>query len=95
MEPLTFTEVRDALQQQFPDVNDRALGFCTRMLVPLVISPSETRWGWTANARFTPAEQWIGKQAAAEGSTGRASRPLSGGVRAGHPGGLSDLVRVA
>ncbi|WP_433011833.1 winged helix DNA-binding domain-containing protein [Kribbella sp. CA-294648] len=60
VEPLTFTEVRGALQQQFPDVNDRALGFCTRMLVPLVIAPSETRWGWTANARFTPAEQWIG-----------------------------------
>ena len=33
-EPLTFTEVRDALQKQFPDVNERALGFCTRMLVP-------------------------------------------------------------
>lgn len=62
VEPLTFTEVRDALQAQFPEVNDRALGFCTRMLVPLVISPSETRWGWTANARFTPAEQWIGKK---------------------------------
>jgi hypothetical protein len=61
-EPLTFTEVRDGLQAQFPEVNDRALGFCARMLVPLVISPSETRWGWTANARFTPAEQWIGKK---------------------------------
>lgn len=62
VEPLTFTEVRDALQKQFPEVNDRALGFCTRMLVPLVIHPSETRWGWTANARFTPAEQWTGKK---------------------------------
>ncbi|WP_328330657.1 winged helix DNA-binding domain-containing protein [Kribbella sp. NBC_00382] len=62
VEPLTFTEVRDALQAKFPDVNDRALGFCTRMLVPLVIAPSETRWGWTANAKFTPAEQWIGKK---------------------------------
>ncbi|WBQ05854.1 winged helix DNA-binding domain-containing protein [Kribbella sp. CA-293567] len=60
--PLTFTEVRDALQKQFPEVNDRALGFCTRMLVPLVISPADTRWGWTANAPFTPAEQWIGKK---------------------------------
>jgi hypothetical protein len=60
--PLTFTEVRDALQAEFPDVNDRALGFCTRMMVPLIITPAETRWGWTANARFTPAEQWIGKK---------------------------------
>jgi hypothetical protein len=61
-EPLTFTEVRDALQQQFPDVNERALGFCTRMLVPLVMYPADVRWSWTANSRFTPAEDWIGKK---------------------------------
>jgi len=59
-EPLTFTEVRDALQQQFPEVNERALGFCTRMLVPLVMYPTEARWGWPANARFTLAEDWLG-----------------------------------
>jgi hypothetical protein len=57
--PLTFTEVRDALVQQFPDVNERALGFTTRMLVPLVMVPTETRWGYPANARFTPAEEWL------------------------------------
>ncbi|MFI5711056.1 winged helix DNA-binding domain-containing protein [Kribbella sp. NPDC051620] len=62
VQPLTFTEVRDALQAEFPKVNDRALGFCTRMMVPLIIAPAETRWGWTANGRFTPAEQWIGKK---------------------------------
>lgn len=61
-EPLTFTEVRDALQQQFPDVNERALGFCTRMLVPLVVYPTDVRWSWTANSKFTPAEEWIGKK---------------------------------
>ncbi|MGW7685033.1 winged helix DNA-binding domain-containing protein [Kribbella sp. NPDC054772] len=61
-EPLTFTEVRDALQQQFPEVNERALGFCTRMLVPLVMYPTDVRWSWTANSRFTPAEEWIGKK---------------------------------
>ncbi|MFI5691090.1 winged helix DNA-binding domain-containing protein [Kribbella sp. NPDC051586] len=61
-EPLTFTEVRDALLQQFPEVNERALGFCTRMLVPLVMYPADVRWSWTANSRFTPAEEWIGKK---------------------------------
>jgi hypothetical protein len=61
-EPLTFTEVRDALQQQFPDVNERALGFCTRMLVPLVMHPADVRWSWTANSKFTPAEDWIGSK---------------------------------
>ena len=37
---MTFTEVRDALQQEFPEVNERALGFCTRMMVPLVMYPT-------------------------------------------------------
>jgi hypothetical protein len=59
-EPLTFTEVRDALQVEFPEVNERALGFCTRMMVPLVVYPTDARWSWSANARFTPAEDWIG-----------------------------------
>lgn len=61
-EPLTFTEVRDALQREFPEVNERALGFCTRMLVPLVMYPTGVRWGWPANARFTPADAWLGKK---------------------------------
>lgn len=61
-EPLTFTEVRDALVREFPEVNDRALGFTTRMLVPLVMFPADTRWSWSANARFTPAEAWLGKK---------------------------------
>jgi hypothetical protein len=61
-EPLTFTQVRDALQEQFPEVNDRALGFTTRMLVPLVMFPAETRWGWTANSPFTPAAAWLGAE---------------------------------
>jgi hypothetical protein len=59
-EPLTFTEVRNALQEKFPKVNERALGFCTRMMVPLVIYPTDARWSWPANARFTPAEDWLG-----------------------------------
>src|SRR3989442_621872 len=58
-EPLTFTEVRDALVTEFPGVNDRALGYCTRMMVPLVMYPTDVRWSWSANARFTPAKGWL------------------------------------
>jgi len=61
-EPLTFTEVRDALVEQFPEVNERALGFTTRMMVPLVMYPTDARWSWSSNARFTPAEDWIGSR---------------------------------
>lgn len=59
-EPLTFAEVRDALVKEFPEVNDRALGFTTRMQVPLVMHPARTRWAWSANSRFAPAEDWLG-----------------------------------
>lgn len=59
-QPLTFTEIRAALATEFPTVDERALGFATRMLVPLVMVPAQTRWGYPANARFTLAEDWLG-----------------------------------
>ncbi len=68
--PLTFADIRAALQERFPDVNDRALGYATRMLVPLVMVPDDSRWSFPSNAPFTPAENWLGRppepEAAAE-----------------------------
>ena len=50
--PLTFDEIRARLQEQFPDVNDRALGYAVRTLLALVMVPAEgERWGF---ARSTP-----------------------------------------
>jgi hypothetical protein len=58
---LTFDEIRAALQEQFPDVNDRALGYAVRTLVPLVMVPDEAgRWGYARVSRFAPAEQLLG-----------------------------------
>jgi hypothetical protein len=58
--PLPFNDIRDRLQVQFPEMNDRALGFAVRMLIPLVVIPSEHRWGYLANSPFGLAEEWIG-----------------------------------
>jgi hypothetical protein len=58
-EPRTFGELRALLQERFPDVNDRALGFCVRMLLPLVMVPTDDRWGFPRDARFTPADRWL------------------------------------
>jgi hypothetical protein len=33
--------------------------------VPLVMVPDGSRWGYPANARFTPAERWLGRPPAA------------------------------
>ena len=54
--PLAFDEIRARLQEQFPDVNDRALGYAVRTLLPLVMVPSEDApWGFERVARFALA----------------------------------------
>jgi hypothetical protein len=58
--PRTFGELRAALVELFPGVNDRALGFTVRMRLPLVMIPTEDRWGFPADARFGLAESWLG-----------------------------------
>lgn len=56
--PHTFTELRSRLQERFPGVNDRALGFAVRMLTPLVMAPTEDRWSFPRESAFglPPAE---------------------------------------
>jgi hypothetical protein len=58
--PLPFNEIRDRLQAQFPEMNDRALGYTVRMKIPLVVMPADHRWGYAANSPFGLAEDWIG-----------------------------------
>jgi hypothetical protein len=59
-QPRTFDELRTLLQAVFPDVNHRALGYAVRMLLPLVMVPTEDRWGFPRVAKFTLAEGWLG-----------------------------------
>lgn len=59
-EPRTFNDLRALLQEQFPAVNDRALGFTVRMRLPLVLMPTDHRWGHPANATFGLASEWVG-----------------------------------
>ena len=58
--PLPFDEIRARLVERFPDVNDRALGYAVRTLMPLVMVPSEAdRWGFARVSRFTLADEWL------------------------------------
>ena len=57
--PRTFGELRSLLEAKFPHINDRALGFCVRMLLPLVMVPTQARWGFPADAEFALAETWL------------------------------------
>ncbi|GAA2412942.1 winged helix DNA-binding domain-containing protein [Actinomadura vinacea] len=58
--PRTFNEMRSLLQEEFPQVNERALGFAVRMCVPLVMVPTQDRWAFPRDSRFALAETWLG-----------------------------------
>ncbi|WUI03825.1 winged helix DNA-binding domain-containing protein [Spirillospora sp. NBC_00431] len=58
-EPRTFNEMRALLQEEFPDVNDRALGYTVRLCVPLVMVPTQDRWGFPRTSQFTLADSWL------------------------------------
>jgi len=62
--PLTFNEIRPLLVEAFPDVNDRALGYTTRMHLPLVMVPTDDRWAFPSVASFTLADEWLGTDVA-------------------------------
>lgn len=65
--PLTFDELRAGLQEQFPDVNDRALGYAVRTLLALVMVPDgDARWGFGRPVAFTLAEEWLSEPLAAD-----------------------------
>jgi DNA glycosylase AlkZ-like len=59
-EPRPFNDLRRLLQEQFPDVNDRALGYTVRTHLPLVMVPTDARWAFPSVARFTLADEWLG-----------------------------------
>jgi hypothetical protein len=63
--PRTFGELRALLQERFPAVNHRALGYAVRMNLPLLMVPSDDRWSFPSDARFAPAPDLAGADPAA------------------------------
>lgn len=62
-QPRTFNELRPLLAEAFPDVEERSLGYAVRMLVPLVMVPTEDDpWAFPPDARFAPALDWLGRK---------------------------------
>lgn len=58
-QPRDFNELRGLLQEAFPAVNDRALGYTVRTQLPLVMVPTADRWAFPSVAKFTLAEDWL------------------------------------
>lgn len=57
--PRTFAALRALLQEEFPHVNERALGYAVRTQLPLVMVPTTDRWAFPSVADFTLAETWL------------------------------------
>jgi hypothetical protein len=57
---LSFDEIRAQLHAPFPDVDDRALGYAVRTMLPLVMVPGESeRWGYARVPAFALADEWL------------------------------------
>jgi hypothetical protein len=67
-QPRPFNELRRLLQKQFPDVDDRALGYTVRTHLPLVMVPTDDRWGFPSVAGFTLADTWLGRPLSEHGA---------------------------
>jgi hypothetical protein len=84
-EPMTFSQLGQALAGQWPDHPPAALAQGVRALVPLVQVPPRAVWGQAGQSRHTSAEQWL-------------EQPVLAGETAGETAqaavlGLADLVR--
>ncbi|MDR3620755.1 MAG: winged helix DNA-binding domain-containing protein [Paludisphaera borealis] len=65
-EPMTFTKMRAALIDLFPDGDERAMGYTVRMRVPLVSTPDDSKWGFGGDPEFHDAATWLGRAPGAE-----------------------------
>lgn len=70
--PRTFNELRPLLAEAFPDVDERSLGYAVRMLVPLVMVPTDDAWAFPPDAAFAPGPAWLGLGDALPASDARA-----------------------
>jgi hypothetical protein len=89
--PLPFDDIRALLQEQFPEVNDRALGYAVRTLVPLVMVPGDDRWGYPRVSSFALADEWLDESLAGDDAPMLAERYLG----AFGPASAKDLERWA
>jgi hypothetical protein len=67
--PQTFVELRSALLDKFPGLDERAMGYVARMCLPLVTVPDDSEWGFGGDTVFTSAETWLGKTMGPENRT--------------------------
>jgi Winged helix DNA-binding domain len=60
-EPHTYAELSAMLGELAPDVDIGSMRYTVRTHVPLVQVPTDTRWSYPGQPRFTLAEDWLGR----------------------------------
>jgi hypothetical protein len=65
-EPMTFSQLGEALAGHWPDHSPAALAQAVRAHVPLVQVPPRAVWGRAGQSLHTSAEHWLGPAAAAD-----------------------------
>ncbi|MEA2403708.1 MAG: hypothetical protein QOE08_355 [Thermoleophilaceae bacterium] len=60
-EPRNFKQLTAALVGAFPDVDERAPRYFTRTQLPLLMVPTDDRWGFPRTPEFELAERQLGK----------------------------------
>jgi len=80
-EPMTFSQLGQALAARWPDSPPAALAQAVRALVPLVQLPPRAVWGRAGQSVHTSAEHWLGHP-----------EPASPGTDPGSPAALAQLV---
>ena len=71
-EACTFAELRKHLSEEFPGVNEQAMGLIVRMLLPLIQTPQTGQpWAYHAAADFAVARSWLGEDLPVTGRSDR------------------------
>lgn len=50
--PMSFNTLRPMLAERFPGEDDRMMGYAARLYLPLVMTPSDDRWGYPRDPLF-------------------------------------------
>ncbi|MGH2959028.1 MAG: DNA glycosylase AlkZ-like family protein, partial [Solirubrobacterales bacterium] len=87
-QPRTGREIGEALQAQFPKVNREGLTHCARIHVPVVMTPTDDRWGYSRPPKLALAERYLGEKLAREDAK---ANLLLRGIAAIGPASFADL----
>ncbi|HEY8524187.1 MAG TPA: winged helix DNA-binding domain-containing protein [Acidimicrobiales bacterium] len=66
-EPHTYAELSAMLAELLPDVDVGSMRYTVRTHVPLVQVPTDTRWSYPGQPRFTVADAWLGQPVSTDG----------------------------